>query len=362
MMRLTTVLLILFLFAGSTGIAQDSERPDPRQYVFTDVAQVDEDFQYQGEYGGSVYLPGRGCGWVGLQVIARGGGQFEAVLLPGGLPGNGWDRQTRISLSGSLVEGTLTLNGGGLTIACDGYRGTVTDENGSDLGLLQKIRRTSRTMGAAPTPGAIVLFDGSSTENLTNARVTEDGLLDVGFSTAKPVKDFRLHLEFRTPYMPYATGQGRGNSGCYIQRRYEVQILDSFGLEGVNNECGGLYKQQRPDVNMAFPPLTWQTYDIWFTAARWDDAGNKIANARITVLHNGVAIHNNREIKAKTGAGRPEGPEPMEILFQNHGNPVRFRNIWIVMQDQQPAQATTSVTCTSKRRFKFHLLPRRRRR
>jgi hypothetical protein len=118
----------------------------------------------------------------------------------------------------------------------------------------------------------------------------------------------------------------------YIQRRYEVQILDSFGLEPAFNDCGALYRQQPPDLNMSFPPLHWQTYDIWFTAARWDEAGNKSANARITVLHNGVPIHADREIMTKTGAGMPEGPELLPILFQNHGDPVRFRNIWIVLE------------------------------
>src|SRR5262249_34742326 len=80
-----------------------------------------------------------------------------------------------------------------------------------------------------------------------------------------PAGPFRLHLEYRTPYMPTARDQARGNSGVYIQRRYEVQILDSFGLDGAFNEAGSLYRQTPPDLNMAFPPLTWQTYDIWFT-------------------------------------------------------------------------------------------------
>jgi hypothetical protein len=166
------------------------------------------------------------------------------------------------------------------------------------------------------------------------------------------VEDFRLHLEFRLPFMPYATGQGRGNSGVYIQRRYEVQILDSFGLEGVANECGGLYRQQPPDVNMCLPPLTWQTYDIWFTAARFDGEGNKTANARITVLHNGVPIHNDYEVVAKTGAGRPEAPEPMPILLQDHGNPVRFQNVWIVLgQGKRPSPRVAAAPCPRRRCF-----------
>jgi hypothetical protein len=175
-----------------------------------------------------------------------------------------------------------------------------------------------------------VLFDGRSIANLQNGKISSDGLLQVGASTKMPVGDFRMHLEFRTPYMPYARGQGRGNSGVYIQQRYEVQILDSFGLEGVDNECGGLYKQQRPAVNMCLPPLAWQTYDIYFSEARWGANGKRLSPARITVLHNGEPVHSHYELTGKTGGGKAEGPERFPILFQNHNNPVTFRNIWIV--------------------------------
>jgi hypothetical protein len=142
--------------------------------------------------------------------------------------------------------------------------------------------------------------------------------------------DHSLHVEFRTPFMPESRGQARGNSGVYVQGRYEVQVLDSFGLEGADNECGGIYKQSRPNVNMCFPPLSWQTYDIDFTAAKYDDAGKKTANARITVKHNGVVIHDNLELTASTPGYRPEGPGKLGLFLQNHGNPVAFRNIWAV--------------------------------
>ncbi|MGH7128550.1 MAG: 3-keto-disaccharide hydrolase, partial [Planctomycetaceae bacterium] len=145
-------------------------------------------------------------------------------------------------------------------------------------------------------------------------------------------------IEFRLPYMPYARGQGRANSGVYLQGRYEVQILDSFGLHGAENECGALYRLRPPDVNMCLPPLAWQTFDIEFHAARFDAAGRKTENARITVLHNGVAIHDNVEILRKTGNGAEEGPDPLPIRLQDHGNPVVFRNIWILDRERTPAQ------------------------
>ena len=130
--------------------------------------------------------------------------------------------------------------------------------------------------------------------------------------------------------MPNERGQGRANSGFYSQGRYEVQILDSFGLTGENNECGGIYSIKKPDVNMCFPPLTWQTYDVDFTAAKYDASGKKTADARITVKQNGVVIHDNVALpKATPAAPVAEGPEPGPIYLQDHGNPIRFRNIWV---------------------------------
>jgi hypothetical protein len=175
-----------------------------------------------------------------------------------------------------------------------------------------------------------VLFGQEPSEHLRGAAITERGLLAPGATTGFDVADCRIHLEFRTPFMPTARGQGRGNSGVYIQQRYEVQILDSFGLAGAANECGGLYRQAAPDVNMCLPPLSWQTYDILFTAARWDDEGNKTAPARISVWHNGELIHAQRPLTSQTGAGRSEGADPRPIHLQFHGNPVEFRNFWIV--------------------------------
>jgi hypothetical protein len=143
--------------------------------------------------------------------------------------------------------------------------------------------------------------------------------------------DAHLHVEFRTPFMPSARGQGRGNSGVYLQDRYECQVLDSFGLKGENNEAGGIYSVSKPLLNMCFPPLSWQTYDIDFESARFDENGTKTKNAVMTVRLNGVLVQDHVEVpRATAAAGRKEGPEPGPIQLQNHGNPVFFRNIWIV--------------------------------
>ena len=109
-----------------------------------------------------------------------------------------------------------------------------------------------------------------------------------------------------------------------------MQVLDSFGLKGENNECGGIYTKAAPSVNMCYPPLQWQTYDITFTSAKWDAAGKKTNNAKVTVLQNGTKIHDNVEIPAGTAAGEPDVPGAGPVLLQYHGNKVKYRNIWIV--------------------------------
>ncbi|MDP6445749.1 MAG: DUF1080 domain-containing protein [Pirellulaceae bacterium] len=334
MRRSSPIALFLLTAAFSVALSTPSLAQGNRPVAFHDPGAAGVDFTLQGEYLGQI-VDADGLHYEGLQVVARGDGRFDAVQLPGGLPGAGWNRQTRIALQGERDGDRLVLQGEDRQVEVAGGVATVF-AGGRSRGSLEQIHRISPTQHAAPPAGASVLFGGQLTDKLKNAKVNDDGLLEVGFITADPVGDFRLHLEFRTPFMPHATGQGRGNSGVYIQQRYEVQVLDSFGLEGVENECGGLYRQKRADVNMAFPPLSWQTYDIYFRAARWDD-GKKVAAATITVLHNGVAIHDGYELKNKTGAGKPEGPDPLPILFQNHRDPVHFRNLWIAPLGHVPS-------------------------
>jgi hypothetical protein len=196
---------------------------------------------------------------------------------------------------------------------------------------LRRVERRSPTIGARPPKGAIVLFDGTSAGEWENGRIQEGNLLAVGTRTKRKFKDYTLHVEFRTPFQPYDRGQGRGNSGLYLNDQYEFQILDSFGLNGENNECGGYYSFAKPAVNMCLPPLSWQTYDVDFTMARYDAAGKKIQPALATVRLNGVVIHDKYEIpKSNGGGGQSDETQTGSIYFQDHGNPVHFRNIWIV--------------------------------
>jgi len=150
--------------------------------------------------------------------------------------------------------------------------------------------------------------------------------------TKEPYGDFRMHVEFNVN----DTGdtkdpEGNGNSGVYIQGRYEVQIHNSFGISAGDytpSYGGSIYKQKKPDLLVSKKAGEWQTYDIAFRAARFK-GDRKTENARITVYHNGELIHDDYAIAKQTGAGKKEGPEPGPIKLQGHHNPVRFRNVWI---------------------------------
>ncbi len=155
--------------------------------------------------------------------------------------------------------------------------------------------------------------------------------------TREPFRDYFLHVEFNIPESPpQASGQGRGNSGVYNQGRYEVQILDTYGLVAGKRDCGALYGVKAPDHSVCRKPGKWQSYDITFRSPRWEGEGattRKIENARITVIHNDVLIHDNIELESNTGAGWPEGSQPGPVLLQDHGHKVRYRNIWIIPYD-----------------------------
>lgn len=316
---------LTFLLGTAVAYGADAKAP-----AFTDPKQAGLEFELQGEYLGDVKADD-GNKKVGVQVIALGDGKFRAIGFIGGLPGDGWSRGGEMRMGEGQLENNVVRFADDETVA-ELKGGMITVMNkGNKVGELAKVNRRSPTLGQKPPAGAVVLFDGSSADKFENGKLMEGNLLGATNCASKQkFGDHSLHIEFRTPFMPKSSGQGRGNSGVYIQSRFELQVLDSFGLEGKNNECGGIYSIAEPAVNMCFPPLAWQTYDIDFTAARYDDAGKKSQNARVTIKHNGVVIHDHVELAQGTPGRLPEGPTPEGLFLQDHGNPVAYRNIWVV--------------------------------
>jgi hypothetical protein len=195
-----------------------------------------------------------------------------------------------------------------------------------------------------PPSGAIVLFDGKDLskwvkrDGKSEVKWTlRDGALMEGVKGHGDIMTkeqfdgtFKLHVEFRVPYEPAGKGQGRGNSGVYVQGRYEVQVLDSYGLKSEKNDCGAIYGVSAPLVNACKAPTVWQSYDIEFTAPKFEN-GKKTEPARMTVYQNGVKIQDNVAIPVdNTTAGLGGDPsKPGPILLQDHGHPVQYRNIWL---------------------------------
>lgn len=206
-------------------------------------------------------------------------------------------------------------------------------------------RVVTTTPDKAPSD-AIVLFDGSSLSEWVSQKdgsspagwEVADGAFTVvsgqgGIQTKQQFTDYQLHVEWRSPTEIVGEGQGRGNSGIFMQGLYEVQVLDSYNNRTYSNgQAASLYKQRIPLVNATKAPGEWQTYDIVWTAPRFNAEGILISKARVTVLHNGVLVQNNVELDGPTeyiGLPKYKAHGAGPIVLQDHGNPVSFRNIWI---------------------------------
>ncbi|QDU78840.1 hypothetical protein Pla110_05440 [Polystyrenella longa] len=326
-----SLLLLTFCFPA---LLSADEPENKMKIAYADVESAPADFSHQGEYVGEVTTDD-GQAKYGLQLVSRGDENFEFRVYVGGLPGDGWKGKETPQGTGKIDGDHVLLTSSEsdvVGIVNEGKIRIVNDKGfGDELGVLEKQSRKSPTLGAKPAEGAVVLFDGTSGDHFENGQVTEEGFLKQGVTSKKTFKDCHLHIEFKLPFMPFALGQQRGNSGCYLQGRYEVQMLDSFGLAGLDNECGAIYATQSPSINMCSPPLTWQTYDIDFTAPVYNDKGTKVEPATITVRHNGVLVQDKTPVEGPTRAAPfAESDEPGPLFLQDHGNPVLYRNIWLV--------------------------------
>lgn len=336
----------LILSSGAWG--QTAPRPKQSEVIALEPAAVGPDYQVQGEYIGVLTAADGTTQPMGAQVVAIGAGAFRAFLLPGGLPGAGWDNGARFIAQGKTQGDDTRLQ----SVDGRGYSGTVsgtTLSGQNDKGekfALKKTMRASLTLNAPPPSGALVLFNGRDVKAWRQGRIERGGVLSAmlhpgvkrvgeGPVTQRAFKDFHAHIEFRLPFKPYGRGQSRCNSGVCPQNRYEIQVLDTFGY-GLGNQtaegdvCGDLAGQSPAALDMCFPPLSWQTYDIEFHAAHYNAAGHKTQNARVTVKLNGVVIQKDATLRGSTPLMQPEGPQPGPLMLQDHGSPVVFRNIWLV--------------------------------
>lgn len=297
---------------------------------------------WEGRWWGSDFAEGP----IAAQIIAEGKRKFRAVLSvnvedTGPFAGElrGEDRGETVVFKGTVdvgsqYGGVYTITG---EIAGTDFTGNFSGSENSGKFELKKVRKSSPTLGAKPPQGAVVLFDGKDFSKWVKSKTEPNPWLPVGdamevrngsIRTVQEFGSFRLHLEFRTPFEPEARGQGRGNSGVYVPGGNEIQVLDSFGLPPSPHDCGSFYGQAAPSVNASLPPEEWQTYDVTYIAPRFNEKGDVLENARITVLHNGIKIHNEFQPSRKPV---PKGG----ILLQDHGNKVQYRNIWLVPLDSE---------------------------
>jgi hypothetical protein len=293
--------------------------------------------EIMGEYKGTFYPDQKFSMGATADVVAEGDGKYRIVVSA---------KSDDPTLEGAFIELYGEKSGEVVTIGgrAGGYdwKGEIKDGKLNVQGHygvhfeLKKIESKSPRAGAKPPANAVILlpYEAGKKPDMSGWRnqqweALDDGSMQIvpGKGANKTVREFsdvkQLHVEFKLPLEPKGRGQGRANSGVYLLDAYEVQVLDSFGIVHTSGDCGGIYNVARAKVNACLPPETWQTFDISFRAARMDGR-SVIEQPRITVVHNGVKIHDNLEIRRNRH--RTEGP----IQLQDHQHKIQFRNIWLV--------------------------------
>lgn len=292
----------------------------------------------QGLYEGTI-RDTKGTRKLEARVVATGDlalKVFIRVPQPGG-------KVTKIELDGKIEGGGARFTGKIGNQECQAaYLGGVIKGTCGTGGRLEmkRVVREPPSLGAKPPAGAIVLLGGKDFSEVVKKPLkggkeqewitVEGGGIQIPKGGLRSKRrfggSFRMHVEFKCPLVAKARGQGRGNSGVFLPCGQEIQVLDSFGMTTyTGGGCGGLYKYKDPDAFDQFslaslPPLQWQTYDIAYGVKK--TGGKPVGNPVITVLHNGITIHDNHELKKKARTGG--------FSFQDHGNPVHYRNIWVL--------------------------------
>lgn len=369
MVRWVSAVCFGLLIAGGVGGADDAVQDAARRLFDPELIGVES--RLQGEYVG-----GLGGERVGVQVVARGDRKFHALVLAGGLPGDGWDGgryglMESEAMEGNRVEFRSAGDDGG-TAALD-VAGLTLRQKGGDL-VLRRVERKSATLGMAAPDGAMVLFgrgrsgaeafeERKDIEGMTAPTLYREHLL-AGAVTKQRFRDFRLHVEFMTGWEPENIPWRRADAGIYMMSRYEVAIGDSFGfdfdltgsagplaprlfceklkasrfpvltgarLTGAPRVCGSVFTYPSKVPNACLPPLVWQTFDIDFTAPRFGDDGKKRSDAEISVRLNGHSTVDRLLVPRPTPHGF-KGPEEADgpIWFEAFGRRVLYRNVWLI--------------------------------
>jgi len=332
---LAVVAITVLIIFSQIQAKKKPKKPPVKEAV--DIDKV-EGAEFMGDYSGDRTMVDGKKVPVVAQVLATGDGNHTVILLPE------FDKRVKpiCTLKGKVEGGKLAVSAGEMKgVIADGK---LTGRCSKCKFELKKVVRLSPTMGAKPPAGAMVLLS-KDTKDL-NAEwksskggnfswfLKKDGVMQCrartgGAVTKKEFGSAKIHLEFRTPFLPKARGQGRGNSGMYVHGRYEVQILDSYTLKGETNECGGIYKKGKPIVNMCAPPLQWQTYDATIIAPKMD-ANKVVEPGHLSVIHNGVLIQDKIKLSGPTGGAYAKGmSDKGPIYIQDHGHPVEIRNVWV---------------------------------
>ena len=298
---------------------------------------------FMGEYKGAYHPDAMNTMKASAKVIAEGDDVYYRIVIkavPNEENQDGADIELHGSRDGSAVYIGEWAGGYRWEGKIEKGRLSVRSAYGQHVEL-EKFVRKSPTEGLKPPQGAIVLlpFKQGTKPDMsawTNAewKALRSGAMQVNKGGNSSKERFgnirRFHLEFRLPLEPNNRGQGRANSGVYFAGAFEVQVLDSFGLTHTSGDCAGLYNRARASVNACLPPETWQTYDVEFTAPKLNADGSVRESARITVIHNGIKVHDNIELKysGDRWKGKKEATGPIHL--QDHGHPIQYRNIWLV--------------------------------